>query len=72
MAIMSQHDFALMIEKIARDNKQTHIEAVLQYCSDNYIEPDEIAKMIDGPLKDKIRANYVDMNMLRKTATLNI
>lgn len=72
MAIMSQQDFAMMIELIARDNKQTHLEAVLSYCADNYLEPEEIAKMIDGPLKDKIRANYVDLDMLKKTASFDI
>lgn len=69
MAILTQNEFALMIEAIARDNKQTHIEAVLQYCADNYIEPAEIAKMIDGSLKDKIKANFVEMNMLEKTTS---
>ena len=52
MAIMSQSEFALLIEQIAKENKQTHVEAVLTYCAANYIEPIEIAKMIaDGPLK---------------------
>jgi hypothetical protein len=69
---MSQNEFALMIEGVARDNKQTHVEAVLKYCSDNYIEPEEIAKMIEGPLRDKIRANFVDINMLKRTASFNI
>lgn len=68
MAILSQTEFAIMIEEIARDNKQTHIEAVLKYCADNYIEPAEISKMIDGSLKDKIRSNFVDMDMIQKTA----
>lgn len=70
MSIMTQTDFALMIEQIAIDNKQTYIEAVLKYCADNYIEPAEIAKMIDGSLKDKIRSNFVDMDMIKKTATM--
>ena len=72
MAIMTTQEFALMIEGIARDNKQTHVEAVLTYCSDNFIEPCEIAKMIDGPLKDKMHANFVDSNMLQRTASFDI
>lgn len=68
MAILTQIEFALMIEEIARDNKQTHIEAVLKYCADNYIEPSEIAKMISGSLKDKIRSNFVEMDMIQDGA----
>lgn len=67
---MTQTDFAMMIESIAKNEKLTYIEAVLRYCDDNYIEPMEIAKMIDGSLKDKIRMNFVDMEMLKKTAVL--
>lgn len=70
MSVMTQTDFAMMIEKIASENKQTYIEAVLQYCADNFIEPHEIAKMIDGSLKDKIRSNFVDIDMIKRTATL--
>ena len=70
MAIMSKQDFAILIEGIARKKKMTHMEAVLDYCKEHYIEPEEIAKMIDGPLKDKIRSNFVDADMLKRTASL--
>ena len=70
MAIMTQLDFAMMIESIAAENKQTYVDAILKYCADNYIEPEEIAKMINGSLKDKIRFNFVELEMLKKTASL--
>lgn len=70
MSIMTQTDFAMTIEKIAADERLSYVDAVLQYCADNFIEPTEIAKMIDGSLKDKIRLNFVDMEMLKKTAVL--
>ena len=70
MSIMTQLDFAMMIEKLAATEKLSYVDAVLQYCADNFIEPAEIAKMIDGSLKDKIRANFVEMEMMRKPSIL--
>ena len=70
MAIMSQTDFAMMIEEIAAMEKLTHVDAVLKYCAINFIEPSEIAKMIDGSLKDKMRSDFVSMEMLKKTAVI--
>lgn len=68
--ITNQTEFALLIEELVKSDKLTHVEAVMQYCADNFIEPHEIAKMIDGSLKDKMRANFVDMDMLKRTAQL--
>lgn len=70
MSIMTQTDFAMMIEDLAKTEKLSYVDAVLQYCADNFIEPHEIAKMIDGSLKDKMRSNFVEMEMLKKTAVL--
>jgi len=69
--IMTHTDFAVMIEKSAAANKQTYVEAILEYCTDHFLEPEEIAKMIDGSLKEKIRANFVDLEMLKKTAAMD-
>ncbi len=70
MSVMTQTDFAMTIERIAAAEKLSHVDAVLHYCADNFIEPTEIAKMIDGSLKDKIRMNFVEMEMLKKTAVI--
>ena len=68
MSIMTQNDLAMLIEEMAKSEKLSYTDAVLQYCADNFIEPAEIAKMIDGSLKDKLRHNFVEMGMLQKTA----
>lgn len=64
----SQLDFALTIEEIVKVHKLTYAEAVLRYCAENYLEPSEITKLVDGTLKDKLRTNFVDMGMLKKPA----
>ena len=60
------------IEKIASKKKITHMEAVLDYCREKEIEPDQITHLINRNLKDKIKMNAQDLNFLPKTATLPV
>ena len=46
--------FSLHIEEIARKNRISHMDAVLKYCEENYIEPDDIKNLINKTLRDKI------------------
>ena len=69
---MTPKQFALQIEKIASKKKITHMEAVLDYCREKEIEPDQITHLINRALKDKIKMNAQDLNFLPKTATLPI
>ena len=69
---MTTKQFALQIEKIASKKKITHMEAVLDYCREKEIEPDQITHLINRNLKDKIKMNAQDLNFLPKTATLPV
>ena len=64
--------FSLEIELIAKQKKISHMDAVIDYCSRNNVEPQNIAKLITKGLKEKIEANARDLNYLEKTAQLPI
>lgn len=64
--------FSLFIEDIVKQKRITHMDAVLKYCADNYIEPDEIKSLINKTLKDKIEQDMRDGGLLPKQATLDI
>jgi len=40
MTMQSSKSFSLEVEKLALEKKITHMEAVLEYCKDQGIEPD--------------------------------
>ena len=69
---MTPKQFALQIEKRASKKKITHMEAVLDYCREKEIEPDQITHLINRNLKDKIKMNAQELNYLPKTATLPV
>lgn len=64
--------FSLHIENLASQKKINHMEAVLLYCAENYIEPDEIKSLVNKTLRDKIEIDMREANLLPKRATLHV
>jgi hypothetical protein len=48
------------------------MDAVLRYCADNFVEPDEIKSLINKPLRDKIEIDMREANLLPKQAKLDV
>ncbi|CAB4127502.1 Phage late-transcription coactivator [uncultured Caudovirales phage] len=65
-------DFSLFIETTAKERNVGVVDIILEYCEDNYIEPEEISKLINKSLRDKLEMNFVNMNYLPKAASLEI
>lgn len=68
----SSNEFSLYIEEKVRNKKQPYMDAVLEYCKENYLEPDDIANLINKSLKDKIEMEFREMNYLPKQAQLDV
>ena len=64
--------FSLHIEQLAVQKRCSHMDAVLLYCAENYIEPDEIKSLINKPLRDKIEIDMREANLLPKQAKLDV
>jgi len=66
------NEFALYIESVVQDKKVSHMDAVLLYCEQNFIDPQDISKLINKNLKQKIELNMIEANYLPKKGTLDI
>lgn len=66
----SSSDFSLYIEKKALEEKIPYYQCLLEYCEENDLEPDEIAKYIAQSLKDKIEVEFAEMGLLKKKVSL--
>ena len=64
--------FSIFIEQLAVEKRISHMDAVLKYCADNFVEPDEIKSLINKPLRDKIELNMREANLLPKVAMLDV
>jgi len=72
MTFNTSKTFSMNIENIALKKNITHMEAVLDYCQRNDLEPDTVGNLISKSLKEKIEANARDLNFLPKQAQLPI
>jgi hypothetical protein len=68
----SSNDFSLHIESIVKERRLSHMDAVLEYCKENYIEPSDVASLINKSLKDKIEMDFREFNYLPKQAQLDV
>ena len=66
------NDFSLHIEHKVSQSKMTYMDAVLEYCRINYLEPEDISQLINKSLKDKIEMNFRELNYLPKQAQLDV
>mgnify|MGYP000086529220 FL=1 len=74
LAVMTPKKFAIKIEEIVKDGQgqTSYMDAILDYCARNSMEPDAIAPLISKPLKEKLEADARELNFLPRVATLPI
>jgi hypothetical protein len=68
----NNNEFALYIESVVIERKISHMDAVLLYCEQNFIDPEDISKLINKNLKQKIEMNMIEQNYLPKKGSLDI
>jgi len=68
----NSNEFSLHIESIVRDKRISYMEAVLDYCKENFLEPEDVSSLINKSLKDKIEMDFRALNYLPKQAQLDV
>ena len=65
-SIITPNKFALIIEDIVKSKQISYIDAILEYCKDNEIDPSNTKSMINKTLKEKIAFEAQNLNMLKE------
>ncbi len=68
----SPNEFSLYIEQIVKEKRLSYMDAVLDYCKENYLEPQDISGLVNANLKDKIAVEMRELNYLPKQGTLDV
>ncbi len=68
--VITQRDLALKAESLVNTDHLTYLEAIIQICDELDVDPEDIAKMVVGPLKDKLEAEAQRANILPKPNSL--
>lgn len=69
---MTMAKFSEQIEKIVFEKRMDYMEAVLYFCSENDLDPEDVAKFISSNLKSKIELNAIDSGYLPKKSVLPV
>ncbi len=72
MTLSTSKTFTIIIENIVKEKNLTHMDAVLWYCEEEGLEPDNLGTLISKGLKEKIEANARELNFLPRQAQLPI
>ena len=61
--------FAMEIEKIVSvEPDMDYIDAIVFFCESNGIEVESVSKIISKPLKEKLKCEAIELNLLKKTS----
>ena len=71
-SLMTPKKISMSIEKLAKDSESSYLDALLDYCEKNSVEPEQIKPLITKSLKEKLEVNARELNFLPKVATLPI
>ena len=65
---ISKDKFAADIEALVLRTKMNYIDAIVEYCTQNEIEVESVSKLLNKPLKEKVKADATELNYLKKTS----
>ena len=63
---MTASKFSLEIENIVKDGSLNYIEAIVMYCEEKSIEIEGFNKLINKPLKEKLKYEAQKLNFIKK------
>ena len=65
----SAKKFTEEIEKVVLENKDMkYVDAIVYFCEKNSIDIESIPKLISKPLKERLKAEPMELNLLKKTS----
>ena len=66
---MTAAKFSQEVERIVFDNiDMNYIDAIIHYCDQNEIELETVPKLISKPLKEKLKYDAQELNLIKRTS----
>ncbi len=57
------------VEKLVYGDGMTYTEAIIEICEQKEIDPEDMAKLVKGPLKSKLQVEAMDRNIIKRTTS---
>ena len=69
---MTKVKFSKLVETVVRQDRLSHMEAILHLCEKYGIEPEDCKKYVSNVIKDKLEAEAMNLHYMAKSAELPI
>lgn len=69
---MTMAKFAEYIEQIVLKHRVDYMQAVLIFCKENSLEPEDVSKFVSSNLKSKIEASAIESGYLPKKPVVDL
>lgn len=67
VVLMHKEDFIAQIGKLVQTEKLTIFEAILELCKEHGLDPEDVAPLVKGSLKEKLKNELIQRNVLPNT-----
>jgi len=72
MEVLTKKRFAKLVEEKIKDKPMPYIDAICDVCADRELDTGDIGNLISPILKEKVKAEAVDLNLMKGGAALPI
>lgn len=69
---LTKSKFSTMVEQVVLTHKISYMDAVIEICTTNNIDLEDVRKFIATSIKDKIEAEAMQLNFLPQANTLPV
>ena len=67
---MNSKEFSQKIEKLAKEKRCSLMDAILEFCKENDLDPGTVGSMVSKSLKEKIKADAIELKLLKGSASM--
>ena len=67
---MNSKEFSQKIETLSKQKRCSYMDAILEFCKDNDLDPATVGNMVSKSLKEKIKAEAVTLKLLKNSASM--
>ena len=57
------------VEKLVYGDGMSYTESIIEICEQKEIDPEDMAKLVKGPLKSKLEVEAMYRNIIKRTTT---
>jgi len=67
--VITKEQLRFEVDKLVYGDGMTYTESIIEICERMEIDPEDMAKLVKGPLKSKLEVEAMDRNIIKRTTT---